>query len=85
MNVIVSRTGGTPEACVNQINYMLGKEIESPRDDYPGIVEVRDVLSIQITRTAPDWYYAVSVVKVEPRKEALDVEKEFFSAAQKTG
>jgi len=79
---VVGVESGTISGAISRVNGLLGKQMQSPRDDLHGTVEVFEVLSIDIHRTSsnPLSYYAAAVVSIGVRKETLDVEKEFFRA-----
>lgn len=75
---VIGRSSTSPEGVVNKLNGLLGKNIQSPRDDLPGTVEVFDIWSIEIIRIGPESYYGAAVVRIGVRRETLDVEREFF-------
>lgn len=80
LTVVVGRSSSTIDGVVRRINGLLGKSIESPRDDIVGPVEVYNIVSVDIVKVSQESYYGSAVVEVGIRKETIDVEKEFFSA-----
>jgi len=83
MRVAITRESGTPEGVVNRVNGLMGKMIQSPRDDFPGTVEVFDIVSLQVIKTGANNWYGIAVVEIGVRNEHLDLEKAFFDGAAK--
>lgn len=83
ISAIIGRHATTPDSVINRINDMLGKKIQSPRDDYPGVYEVIDVTHVDIVQTGPGtWYGAAVVLMGALREETFDAEHAFFSAVK---
>ena len=77
---VVTRQSTTPEGVASKVNSLLGKKIQSPRDDYRGEVEVFDIRSLQVIKISPKNWYGIAVVEVGVRKERLNVERAFFDS-----
>jgi hypothetical protein len=81
LTCVVHKSSLTAEDAVNLVNSLLGKRIMSPRDDFPGEVEVFNVLSVQVFKNDSGGWNAAAVVVIGLRQETIDVETEFFKNA----
>lgn len=81
ISAVIGRQSATPDGVVNRINGMLGKMMQSPRDDHRGEFRVYDVSQVQVVKTGPKEWYGIAVVLIGIDKETLDVEEAFFNTA----
>jgi hypothetical protein len=82
ITAVVGRQSTTLDGVVNRINGLLGKRMQSPRDDHQGVYEIIDVTQVQVVQTRPGEWYGVAVVLMGTKKETLDVEQAFFSTVE---
>ena len=81
ISAVIGRQSTTPDGVVNRINGMLGKMMQSPRDDHRGEFKIYDISQVQVIQIAPSEWYGIAVVLMGIDKETLDVEEAFFSSA----
>ena len=81
ISAVIGRQSTTLDGVVNRINGVLGKRMQSPRDDYPGEYTIIEVTQVQVIQTGPGEWYGAAVVLMGIDKETLDVEEAFFNAA----
>lgn len=81
ISAVIGRQSTTPDGVVNRINGMLGKMMQSPRDDLRGEYKICEVSQVQVIQIAPSEWYGIAVVLMGIDKETLNVEEAFFNAA----
>jgi len=81
ISAVIGRHSTSPDGVVNRINGMLGKMMQSPRDDFRGEYKIYNVSQVQVIQTAPSEWYGIAVVLMGIDKETMNVEEAFFNAA----